>query len=59
MRLSNIAITLVKTAAGEGPPTQGPTLDLLFITDQYFVYEYGQLDPSLSLDFVNQVYGSE
>lgn len=59
MRLSNIAIVLAETSAGEGPPTQGPTLDLLFISDQYFIYEYGQLDQSLRLDFINQVYRSE
>jgi hypothetical protein len=59
MRLSNIAITLVKTPAAEGPPTQGPTLDLIFTTNNYFVYQYGALDPSLSLDFVMQQYQSE
>ena len=59
MRLSNIAITLVKTSAAEGPPTQGPTLDLIFTTNTYFTYEYGPLDPSLSLDFVTQQYRSE
>jgi len=37
----------------------GPTLDLIFVLNEYYEYEYGPLDPSLNLDFVNQSYGSE
>jgi len=37
----------------------GPSLQLNFVAEDYYVYEYGPLDPSLNLDFVNQSYGSE
>ena len=47
-----------RTAYAPWAPT-GPTLDLVFDQNVYYEYEYGPLDPSLNLDFVNQSYGSE
>jgi hypothetical protein len=57
MQLSQIALALTNINGQVAPARQ--TLDLMFIPNVYYVYEYGPLDPSLNLDFVNQSYGSE
>lgn len=58
MRISNIALVFTAPAWG-GAPALLPTLDLNFIDEFYSVYEYGENDLSLNLDFVEQKFQSE